>query len=396
MHSVLLIIVTYCVWNIPSDWTGSGDWLQRIHLARALTAETDTLPDDLVLINTCYDRMMVPVYDDLGFECGKLDITDRTKLLTLFRYLAATDDYRYVVCDIEFDSKLKSPADQDLYKLLSNMPRVVLPHTSDSKSFPTTLNSKSAISEYHTNVYNNNFLKYQYIPSSGESLALRMAKELDGITIDQYGPLYLINGKVCVNAHILDINTNIISEYRPNSEGQPAVGQKNILQLGTDVLPLIEVDVEGIFTDKIVMIGDCFRDDIHITVAGPTSGMMIIYNAYHALINQYNVPPLWVWLSLLAIYVFLTMTIIYQIEPHDILPKRWFSSHGILRRVADWIGFHFLFTFVGILSFIWAKTYVDAWLCATYFTFIEVVWSIFQSKDHDISVQKSLTKKQSS
>lgn len=396
LHAILLIIVTYFIWNIPSDWTDSGKWLQRIHLARALTAESDTLPDDLVLINTCYDHTMVPVYDDLGLECGQLDITDRAKLLRLFRYLAATDDYRYVVCDIEFDSKLKSSVDQHLFNLLIKMPRVVVPRNSENTSFPAILNSKSAVSEYYTNINNNNFLKYQYLSPEGESIALRMAKELDDITIDQYGLLYLVNGKVCINAHILDVMTNVISEYRPNKDKQPTIGQKNILQLGTDILPLIEAEVDGMFADKIVMIGDCFRDDIHTTVAGPTSGLMIIYNAYHSLISQYNVPPLWVWLSLLTVYAFLTMAIIFQLEPHDLLPKRRLSSRVFLCRIVDWIGFHVLFSFVGIMSFLWVKTYIDAWLCATYFTFFEVVYSFLRSKEHFISLQKLLPKSNNS
>lgn len=382
LHAVLLLMVTYCAWNIPSDWTDSGSWLQRIHLARVLVAEPDTLPDDLVLINTCYDHTMIPVYDELGLECGQLDITDRAKLLALFRYLAATNDYRYIVCDINFDSELKSPADRQLFSLLSKMPRITVPRSSDNASFPSVLNSKSAISEYSTNISNNNFLKYQYLSPAGESIALRMAREMDGMSIDQCGPFYFANGKVCVNAHILDIKTNVMSEYQPSADDLSAVGQKNILQLGTDVLPLVEAGIDGMFTDKIVMIGDCFRDDIHTTVAGPTSGLMIIYNAYHALVSQYNVPPLWVWLSLLTVYVLLTMAVFYQLEPHDLLPKRWFSSRAILCKIADWIGFQILFTVIGILSFIWAKTYVDAWLCATYFTFFEVVWSHLQSKDY--------------
>ena len=176
LHAVLLIIVTYCAWNIPSDWTGSGSWLQHIHLAQALVAEPDTLPDDLVLINTCYDHTMVPVYDELGLECGQLDITDRAKLLTLLRHLAATDDYRYIVCDIEFDTKLKSPVDRQMFSLLSKMPRLIVPRSSESASFPSILSSKSAISEYSTNISNNNFLKYQYLAPAGESMALRMAK----------------------------------------------------------------------------------------------------------------------------------------------------------------------------------------------------------------------------
>lgn len=86
--------MTYFPWNIPSDWTNSGKWLQRVNLVKAIVTNENTLPNDLVLINTCYDHVMAPKYDELGIECGQIDITNREKLLKLFQYLLVTDDYK--------------------------------------------------------------------------------------------------------------------------------------------------------------------------------------------------------------------------------------------------------------------------------------------------------------
>lgn len=374
-HALVLLMATYFVWNNPDDWTDSGRWLQRIHLAQSVMAKPDTLPSDLVLINTCYDHAMVPVFDDLGMECGQLDITDRTKLLSLFKYLATTNDYRYIVCDIRFDSVLQSSVDTQLFSLIGKMPRCVVPASSEEGALPAALTRQAAISEYHTNIRNNNFLKYQFLSSAGESMALRMARCMDGRHVDKFGPFYLTDGKLCVNSHILDIKINVMSEYQQDENGRPGKNKKNILQLGTDVLPLIDASVEGVFTDKIVMIGDCFREDIHTTVAGPVSGMMIIYNAYYALVSGYNVPPLWVWVSLMMVYALLTLAILNRLEPHDLLPKRWFASYPVLRKVVDWIGFDILFTIIGFLSYLFAKTYIDAWLCATYFAVFGIAYT---------------------
>lgn len=379
LHAVLLVVVTYFIWNIPDDWTDSGKWLQRIRLAKSIMAKNDALPEDLLLINTCYDHVMIPAYDELGMNCGQQDITDRTKLLKLLLHLASSDNYRYIVCDIDFNSELRSPADSLLFCLLENMPRCVVPRFTEGISLPAQLYGKSAISEYHTNISNNNFLKYQYLSSMGESIALRMAKELNNIMIDKHGPLYFIDGSVCVNALILDICTNVRSEYQQNVDSQHTIGGKNILQLGTEVLPMLDEGADGLFENKIIMIGDCFRDDIHTTVAGPTSGMMIIYNAYHALISKKNIPPLWVWFSLLSIYILLTFFIFCQLEPHAILPKNLFANHPLLSVAIDWIGFHCLFTIIGLLSFFCANIYIDAWLFASYFTVFEKVWLFVNS-----------------
>lgn len=380
LHAVMLVVVTYFLWNIPSDWTDSQRWLQRISLARTIVAEQDTLPDDLILVNTCYDHVMVTAYDELGMECGQIDITDRTKLLRLFQHLAAANDYRYIVCDIDFNSELQSPEDRRLFSIVGKMPRCVVPRHTEDASTPAILYNKTAVSEYSTNIQNNNFLKYQYLTASGESMALRMAREIDNVEIDKCGPFYFVNGKVCVNALILNIETNVRNEYQQNEESSE-LANKNILQLGTDVLPMLDSDITGLFTNKIVMVGDCFRDDIHTTVAGSTSGLMIIYNAYHALIDKLNVPPSWVWIALLMVYFLLTFFVLSRISPKDILPQSWVDKHPILCKMAEWVGFQILFTIIGLLSFFCAKTYIDAWLFATYFTLLESVFTFIAKID---------------
>lgn len=363
-HALVLLIGTYIVWNIPDDWTNSGLLLQETHIARSLSAKVDSLPDDLLIINTCYDHYMIPVYDEIGIECGKLDITDRGKLVKLFNYLLSENDYKYVVCDISFDKNLLSPDDSIFYGLLSKLPRCCIPRFSDDSSLNESIIHQSSISEYYTNINNNNFLKYQYLSPNGESMALKMAKDLNGISIHKYGPFYFEGVQPCINSYILDIKTNVKSEYRENQE-------KNILQLGTDVIPLLESDVKGLFTDKIVMIGDCFRDDIHTTVAGPTSGMMIIYNAYHAICDGRNIPSLWIYIVLFFTYFFSTIAIAFDIKPRQFVFIKKLEETPLLGIIVEWIGFGFLFSLISAASFFISNTYIDAWICASYFTVFE-------------------------
>lgn len=363
VHAIILLIATYLVWNIPDDWTNSGSMLQNINLVRSLTAKVDSLPNDLTLINTCYDHSMVPVYDEIGIECGHLDITDRGKLFKLLKYLASENDYRYIVCDISFDSHLVSSDDSVLYDLLSKLPRCCIPRFSND-TILEPIRHQYAISEYHTNIYNNNFLKYQYLSKHGESMALKMAKDMNGVTISKLGPFYFEGYKLCINSHILDINTNVISEYRENHD-------KNILQLGTEVIPLLESGITGLFTNKIVMIGDCFLDDIHTSVAGPVSGIMIIYNAYHALCNKRNIPSVWVWLVLFVSYFMISLLIIYNIKAHQFVVLRKLEKMPLLKSIIEWLGFSILFFLIGAASFFLSNTYIDAWICASYFTVFE-------------------------
>lgn len=372
VHAFALLFCTYIVWNIPDDWTAGGSMLQKIQLFRSLSAKVDSLPEDLVLINTCYDHCMIPVYDDIGIECGELDITDRSKLLRLLEYLAAEDDYRYVVCDIRFDSKYVSPSDSAFYNLLRRFPRCCIPRSSSEGFLNNTISHLSAISEYDTNIQNNNFLKYQYLTPNGKSIALKMAEDMDSITISKWGPFFFEDFKLCINSHVLDIKTNVMSEYRENQE-------KNILQLGTDVLPLLDSGIKGLFANKIVMIGDCFREDIHTTVAGPVSGMMIIYNAYHALLDKNNIPSFWVWCILFVTYFIITLIILFDIKPNQFSLLRKLEEYPLFSIILEWAGFGLVFSLIGAASYFISKTYIDAWICASYFTLFERICSYFRN-----------------
>lgn len=372
VHAFALLIATYIIWNIPDDWTAGGSLLQKIHVVRSLSAKVDSLPDDLVLINTCYDHCMIPVYDEIGIECGEFDITDRAKLLELLKYLAKENDYRYAVIDIRFDRQFVSPSDSAFYSFLSKLPRCCIPRSSSEGSIEKTIRHLSAISEYNTNIQNNNFLKYQYLSPYGESIALRMAKDIDGISVRKLGPFFFENYKLCINSHILDIRTNVLSEYRENHE-------KNILQLGSDVLPLIESGEKGVFANKIIMIGDCFREDIHTTVAGPVSGMMIIYNAYHAILDENNIPALWLWAVLLLLYFIITLLILNNIKRYQFPLLNKLEKFPLFAILIEWAGFGLLFSLVGAASFFFANTYIDAWICASYFTLFDRVCSFIRN-----------------
>ena len=363
LHAGVLLVITYLTWNIPMDLDDSGFWLKMVSTFKTAIAEPDTLPSDLLLINTCYDHTFIPVYSqtDKRTIIGQRSITDRRKLLTLLQALAHENNYRYVVCDIRFDNPQTNRTDSALFDLLSRMPRCCVPFSSSMESFPSKLSTVAATSEYSTNILNSDFLKYQYLSDSGESIALRMAGETDSINITRWGCLYRIGWKLCINSHIVDIETNVSNEISPNFT-------KNILHLGSDMLPIIEAGVENMFKDKIVMIGDCFEEDMHNTVSGKVSGLMIIYNAYKALVAKRNIPGLWVWFFIFTVYYLLTLATLYHFEPHDLLRMLWLSDKPVLTFLFDWMGFKIFFTVIALTVYFMADLYIDSWICSSYFT----------------------------
>ena len=360
LHACLLLFLTYLAWNIPID-RDSGDFLLKLFsTSKATAAQPDTIPDDLLLVNTCYDHTLVPVYNEMDEEIGQQNITDRRKLLELGKFLYRTDSYRYVVCDIRFDGSLKTDADSALFSLLNRMPRCCVPWSSAMESFPRKLIPVAATSEYITSFLSNDFLKYQYLTADGESIALRMAGVTDSIHITRWGPLYFMDGALCINSHIVDIETNVSIDNNAN--------KNYILHLGYDAMPIVEIGAEKVFRDRIVIIGDCFLNDMHNTVAGSVSGPMIIYNAYKALVAKRNVPSWWVWLLVLLVYYLLTLATLCHFEPHDLLRMLRLRDKPLLNLLFDWVGFQILFTLLALLVYTTAGLYIDAWICAFYFT----------------------------
>lgn len=303
VHALILLVATYLVWNLPYDFTGEGvSFLQYWHLAKSHVTEDDAVPEELYLVNTCYDHTMVPVRDALDIECGTIDITDREKLLTLMRALKQENDYRYIVCDISLNKQYVTPADSALFSLMQTMDRCMVADL-DNVELPLQLKALGARSEYGISISNNNFLKYQYMQDGTPSMALQMATEMDDVSFTQKGLFYFLDGKLCNNAHIVDFRTCIRNEYNSNLV-------KNILQLGTDVLPQIDAGCRGMFKDKIVMIGDFFENDIHSTIAGELSGCVITYNAYLALKAHENEVPFLLMAFLCIAYFYLTLLIL--------------------------------------------------------------------------------------
>ena len=63
--------------SLDSDAT-TRQWFER---ARSICGmNTDSLPDDLLIVNIAYDRQLVDVTDNDGIVKGNTDITDRQKL----------------------------------------------------------------------------------------------------------------------------------------------------------------------------------------------------------------------------------------------------------------------------------------------------------------------------
>lgn len=365
LHSLLLLLVTYCVWNIPYDLTGAGALLQKYHLLSSVIASPDHngSQDELLLVNTSYDRILVEKHDSQTGEVrGNIDITDRHKLLRLMQALKEAGDYRYIVCDIQIFNEYVTSSDSALWATIASMPHIVIPSIGQPGYLPNELQCIACTSEYGVTYDNTNFLKYQLLSSDSETIPLRMARELNGIDYEPHlgGLYYTLDNALCINAPIVDIAVNCKQHY--NDDGELVIND-----LGNDLLPLLDFGIDGIFTDRIVIIADFMENDMHDTVAGSVSGPMILYNTYRMLTDHRNCVSVWLLLALFLAYTILTLATIRNWTLSSLTRKIWPEMPLLVEWLTDWLGIEVILVIICIATVFSTSLYIDIWVQGGYF-----------------------------
>lgn len=289
--SLALTLMCYYYWNLRLTF-GFGDMSVRVSSAiKDLVRMDGSSFDEVVAINVSYDRALIPYSDAFGIPLGEIDITDRRKLLTFLDSLSEWDNYRYVLCDINFDGGLSTEWDDALFSRIAGMRDITVACGSGTDVLhPEQIAAKLSCSTYEQFLSGDGFLKYTYLAPDGmDCMAYRMWKELDGGSINTHWWGWSSDGKLCVRSFIPDLKFVTRSDYS-------ALGEKNLYNLGADILS--EPDMSILFNDKIVLIGDFKEFDFHDTIKNSVAGTAIIYNAYLALRNGDHIVRFWILLVL--------------------------------------------------------------------------------------------------
>jgi hypothetical protein len=240
-HALFLLLpACYFLWNMSHTFSGEFSKIKYFNIFKQVTSNTDSIPDDVLLVNVAYDRGLVDYYEKLPNDtsyarAGNTDITDRKKLLELFEYLAKDTSYQFIVCDVFFDALLTTKYDSALFNLMQQMPRLVIPMHEKGNTLPAQLVQKAAYSDYKVNIKQGSLLKYQYLQHGKKSIPLLMWEELgEQRKLNKHCFWYTIDGRLVTNSVILDFQTKFQDKYNAN-------GDYNYINLGVDLLePLQE------------------------------------------------------------------------------------------------------------------------------------------------------------
>lgn len=364
--SLVLTVSCYYYWNARFTF-GFGDMSVRASSAiKDLLFKQDNSFDDVIAVNVSYDRTLEPYADEFGIPVGVIDITDRSKLLAFMDSLATWDNYRYVVCDINFGG-FSTEYDSALFARLAGMRDIVVAG-GDPGSCPEELAGVAANSDYDQLLSGDGFLKYNYFTSNGgESMAYRMWRDMDGGSIRKHWWGYSSGRKLCVCSLIPDIEFITRSDWSYD-------GEKNIYNLGADILSVPES--VRLFDDRVILIGDFKEYDNHDTIKNEVAGTAIIYNAYLALKDGDHIVR---WPVLLILFLVFGAEVSFALrkfwkeaEEEDKKERSMASKLGIslLNAVLSWIGYAGVMAVVCFLVYIFFGFFVNAIIIGSLIAFI--------------------------
>lgn len=379
LQAFLLTYLCYVGSNIPYALDSSKQSLKWFDTVASwmFDRKYDT-PAEVLAINVSYDKALVEVNDDFGLPLGMIDITDRAKLHQLLHLIDSVGGYKHVICDIFLSSNYVTDADSALFHQIHDMPRISIAGGVDFEGLPELIRDKAYYSGYKTTIDESDFVKYPLLAEGCPSLPLHVWTATTGHTL--HGNYFLCRddeGCLARYSLFLDFPTRISEDY---SDGEI----KTWLNMGVDLLDIANMlDIEEIFSDKIILIGSFTDDDIHSTMAGEIPGIMIIYNAYEALSHgRYKINP-YTLAILFAIFYIVTYMMIYRKTLSDVLPSRLRPKKQITRLLISWLSLSTLFTVLFFILYVAFGEVYDIFLMAGYFTLFDIITDTYYARKKD-------------
>lgn len=377
IQSVILVIACYFLWNGSKNFINNFRLQQDLILWEYRNRMTEPLDSDLYLINTGYDKVMLPAIDSFGFQLGERPITDREKLYKLLSLLANSNSYKYIILDINFDTSFVTPIDSALFSLIASMRDIVVPSNTSGTGIPRQLSQKSGIAEFKASRKDMDFHRYQYIVKGKESIALKIWKEQTQGEFSKKWYGYTMNGKLCLNYSRISFPSAFIQYADEGREdGNYYVEQYN--NLGEDILSKVGLlgDLSVFFDNKFVVIGDMI-DDVHDTMVGPVPGPLIIYNAYLSLLDEHNVVPLWVWIT---IFVAFCISSFYTFE--IICPLRSVKPFG--KFMLSFVGYSLVFSVLGLIIYSITHILLNVAVISVFFTLETTIFKVTRKSSNPL------------
>lgn len=269
----------------------------RYEIFNPKNAVVEKFKKDLLLINTSYDNALIDYEDDLG--AGNKTVTDRKKLASFFRLVTnAGVQPALVVVDIVFEDP--SADDSVLRAELAKVKNLVISTELDPQGKPIApwpgLNF--ALAQYSTTT--GTFLKYNLVNDTVHYLPAAMLHETSGARFREWSGLVRTDPGWWMNSFIVDL---------PVRKVHMDDGTVLVWNLG-DALTYEINDVRELIANRIIIVGDFYRYDVHQTLLGQQPGPLIVANAYLGMLQGVPRIKLLDGFLIFVLYFFSTMYVL--------------------------------------------------------------------------------------
>lgn len=370
INAILLLLICYFTDNLKYSILSSPSIGQRIEQFREVSGLVEnSILKDYVLINIAYDRELVPVYDEYGFSKGVIDITDRAKLAQFLYKTGNT--HRYILMDVLLSDKYQSTNDSLLIESLLDTERISISRFSTTNLIDDRLNEKAGYTDYSTDIFETNFVKYEFIKEGKSTMPLRAFQSLEPhFSVYSFGPIYWSNWHLYWNSLILRFPIKLWDSYIQDENANiENLQEKRILNLGADILDM-GVDIPSLVKDKIVVIGDFTENDIHDTYLGKIAGPVININAFEALRNNELEIP---WSLIFFLMTFYVMVLYYMLRnpiSTDRILEKLHLNRTSIKYLLSFIGYSFLFTMISGAIYLICGIDINVLIPTIWFTFL--------------------------
>lgn len=367
--SVWVLLLLYLMNIINFSVGGEVEVLKYVHLIESVLFHKKTvIPEDVLFVNTSYDKALVPVYDEFGLPKGNIDITDRSKILEFLRAADKNRKYKYIILDIFFEKKYQTEYDSLLFEQIVRMPRIIIPKHRDGILAHDMLLQKAAYSDYRTDVEESGFIKYPLFIKNEPTLASAMYEEYFGKKFEYHRFYAIEDGKMIQQSLFPSLLLSNIPDYDKDKN-------KIIFNLSEDLLSLNEYGMlDTLLSNKYIIIGSFYEQDIHATFKGSIPGCLIHFNVFRSLIEGKHHINVGLVLFLLILFWIMSFNCISG--------KNLFNpKNKIVSVLLSWLSYSIVLAVLCIISYICFHIVFDIFITATVFEFIKQIIKLMKKHE---------------
>ncbi len=382
LNSLLMTAFTF-IWLASPFWSGDEIHLIQYTSAfkRLLFTKEMPSPDRFVFVDIAWEKDLIDKIDN-DFPIGKQSIVNRQSLYEFFRELDENNvKPSFVICDVSFVEASDNTTDSLFCGVLKKFPNLLVAAEKGDNGIilPICKDVPYGITHYET-IEETKFIKFPLVVDSVLSLPLKMYMQLHKKSYEHGRFFNYLGGKPIISNPIIDLR---IRNYHLQKGENLQADSSNTIGLAkaaddyvkyqkmymSDALVTFEsvVDAEEIqklFNNKIIVIGDFEDRDIKETIYGMTPGALILLNVFLSVEAGDNTISIWFLLFLVIGYWLISLKWFIKTDIVESFLTRFFrTKSSFLFGLVSYLG---LLILMSVISYYLFSIHLTILLLALY------------------------------